>query len=184
VLVPVREPYEFVCDLRALAENISRERCIQWDPHPPKAVHREVDVAEVDVEVTIASTPEVEAIASTPKPAQVTPPAGETMSEVRVTNSPSTDAGVNVGPAWHIPMTQALQELPSQLDVDWPDSVALTPTPSNGTTRNLVEELDAVGASQPVDTPIVIPLSAFVEVSQIAQKAVTDATSISRCDVS
>jgi hypothetical protein len=62
--------------------------------------------------------------------------------------------------------------------------VAPTPTPSNATTRNLVEELDAVGASQPVDTPIVIPLSAFVEVSQIAQKAVTDATSISRCDVS
>jgi hypothetical protein len=180
VLVPLREPTEFLYDLRALAENISRERCTQWDPHPPRAVHRELDVVEVEVEATTASTPAVEVTGSdTPKVAQVTPPAVETESESRVTNSPSTDAGFNVGPAWHIPMTQALAELPSQLDVDWPDSVTPTPTPAHATTRNLVEELDAVGASQVVGTPVVIPLSAFGEVSQIAQEAVTDATRIS-----
>ena len=75
-------------------------------------------------------------------------------------------------------MTQekSLEDLPSQLDLDWQDSVSLTPTPSLATTRNLGQELEAVASSQVDDPPVVVAIDTFAEVSQIAQEAVMDAT--------
>ena len=61
------------------------------------------------------------------------------------------------GPAFHIPMTQdkTLEELPSQLDFDWQDSVSPEGTPA---VRTSMAE------------------SAFVEVSEIAHEAIAHAT--------
>lgn len=69
-----------------------------------------------------------------------------------------------VGPAFHIPMTQdkTLEELPSQLDFDWQDSVSPKGTPAVPTAM-------AVAPKDPEE-------SAFVEVSQIAHEAVVHAT--------
>ena len=174
-MVPLPEPTEFLYDLRAVAENISRERCVQWNVHPPKAAQRDVDVHVREVEVTNVSNSEA---VCNPQVVEVTPPLVEPECRVHFTKSPSTDPAVNVAPAWHIPMTQerSLQELPSQLDLDWPDSVTPTPPPSLAATRNLGKELEAVGSSQVVDTAVALPVDAFVEVSQIAQEAATDAS--------
>lgn len=61
-------------------------------------------------------------------------------------------------------MTQdkTLEDLPSQLDFDWQDSVSPNPTP--------------VVAAPSVVAPNVTEINAFVMVSQIAAKAVKDAT--------
>lgn len=69
-----------------------------------------------------------------------------------------------VGPAFHIPMTQdkTLEELPSQLEFDWQDSVSPKNTPTG---------------AEATDVPPTHPQeSAFIEVSQIAHEAVVDAT--------
>ena len=100
---------------------------------------------------------------------------------------PSADVGP-VGPAWHIPMTQerTLQDLPSQLELDWQDSVPSTPTASPAAIRvsstptaspaAIAEELGAVGPSQVVEPHVVVAVDTFAEVSQIAAEVVMDAT--------
>jgi hypothetical protein len=65
--------------------------------------------------------------------------------------------------------------LPSQVDSDWQDSVSPTPSPSLNAEQNLVEELDNVGKSQTVESPMVVAVDTFSEVSQIAQEAIMDA---------
>jgi hypothetical protein len=98
-------------------------------------------------------------------------------SNQNVEDADSRDVGVPIGPAWVIPMTQAksLEDLPSQLDMDWQDSVSLTPTPSLAATRNLNQELEAVASSQVVNPPEVVAVDTFAEVSQIAAEVVMDA---------
>lgn len=72
--------------------------------------------------------------------------------------------GTPLGPAFHIPMTQdrTLEELPSQIDIEWQDSVSPLPASALGTTA-------AAAPAYPQD-------SEFVEVSQIAQEAVVQAS--------
>ena len=100
-----------------------------------------------------------------------------TLSALRSTLTYGCRPGVPIGPAWVIPMTQAksLEDLPSQLDMDWQDSVSLTPTPSLAATRNLNQELEAVVSSQVVNPPEVVAVDTFAEVSQIAAEVVMDA---------
>jgi hypothetical protein len=84
---------------------------------------------------------------------------------------------VDVGPVFHIPMTQArsLEDLPSQLDFDWQDSVSANPTPAVGAARNLDGELEHVGTPRTVAAALDVGVDTFGEVSQIAQEAVMDA---------
>lgn len=177
-MVPPPVPTEFLYDLRAIAENVSRDRCVQWEVHPPKATDSEVVVPVGEVEVTNATNSVAVCKPQVAEVADVAPPLVEPESIVHVTNSLSPDPAVHVSPAFDIPMTQerSLQDLPSQLDVDWTESVAPTPTPSLAATRNLGEALEAVGSSQRVDTAVLMPDDAFVVVSQIAREAVTDAS--------
>ena len=74
----------------------------------------------------------------------------------------SANLATPVGPAFHIPMTQdkTLEELPSQIDFEWQDSVStiLTPAPATAATT----------AEAPKD----IEDNSFAEVSQIAEEAV------------
>ena len=178
-MVPPPKPTEFFYELRAVAENISRERCEQVEVHPPQAAHHEVDIHVTDMEVTNASNSENVCNSSIPQAAEVAQPSVEPESR---------DVGVHAGPAWHIPMTQerSLQDLPSQMDLDWQDPLTPTPTPSLAATRSLGEELEAVrssqivkhavGCSQVVEPAVVVSVDDFAEVSQIAQEAVTEAT--------
>ena len=75
----------------------------------------------------------------------------------------SGSLGTPVGPAFHIPMTQdkSLEELPSQIDIEWQESVS----------PNLTPALATSSAVAPKDTED----NAFVEVSQIAEEAVVNA---------
>ena len=95
-MVPPPEPTEFFYDLRAVAENVSRERCVQWVVHPPKAAQRDVDVPVCEVEVTNASNSEA---VCKPQVAEVAPPLVEPKCGVHVTDSLSTDPAVSVEPA-------------------------------------------------------------------------------------
>ena len=175
-MVPTPKPTEYLYELRAVAENISSSRSDQWEVHPPKAVQLEADVRGGEDEVSNANNSDNVDIVGRPTAAEVAQPLLEPECGQNAQKSPSADPVVNVGPAWQIPMTQegSLQDLPSQLDLDWQDSI--TPTPSLAATRNLGEELDAVVSSQVIETAVVMPVDAFVEVSQIAKEAVTDAT--------
>jgi len=58
-------------------------------------------------------------------------PEVEPESKENAEDAPYTDADAHIGPTWHIPMTEenSLQNLPSQLDLDWQDSVLFTPMP-------------------------------------------------------
>lgn len=177
-MVAPPEPTEFLYELRAVAENISRERCEQVEVHPPEAAHLEVHTHVTEMEVTNASNSDNVCNSSIPQAAEVAQPPVE----------PEFGFGVHVGPAWHILITQerSLQDLPSQMDLDWQDSVTPTPTRSPAATRSLGEELEAVGSSQVtehavgssqvVEPAVVESVDGFAEVSQIAQEAVTEAT--------
>ena len=103
-------------------------------------------------------------------------PEGEPESKESAEDPHSGDADARSEPAWDIPMTQdkSLQELPSQLDLDWQESVLPTPMPSLAAVRNLGEELEVVGATRNADPPVV--LDTFAEVSQIARESVMGAT--------
>lgn len=71
---------------------------------------------------------------------------------------------------------QSLVDLPSQLDFEWQDYVSPNPTPMLGTARNLGGELEVVGTPRNTTDPKAVGMDTFVEVSQIAQEAVRDAT--------
>ena len=178
VLVPPREPTEYLYDLRALAENISRDRCMHLEVHPTAPPEY---LQQCEPEVTNATNSDNICNVGTPatlgvvQVVDVQPQSKENVPSTDAEDVPSTDAETDIGPAWHIPMTQekSLQDLPSQLDVDWQDSVLPTPMPSLVAVRNLSSELDVVGSTQNVEPPVV--LDTFAEVSQIAQEAVMDA---------
>jgi hypothetical protein len=186
------EPTEYMYELRAVAENISRERGHNSEVYPQDTPLYGVPFEECEVQVTNASNAEVSQIAQEVTNAGnavnvsgvIIPDASEGVqhrveddSNQNVEDADSRDVGVPIGPAWVIPMTQAksLEDLPSQLDMDWQDSVSLTPTPSLAATRNLNQELEAVASSQVVNPPEVVAVDTFAEVSQIAAEVVMDA---------
>jgi len=76
----------------------------------------------------------------------------------------SGNLGTPLGPAFHIPMTQdkTLEDLPSQIDFEWQDSVCPLPTPAVRTT--------------PAAAPTGPENIELLEVSQIAQEAVVNLT--------
>lgn len=78
-----------------------------------------------------------------------------------------THVDVHVGPAWHILRIQdkTLQDLPSQLELDWQDSVSPRPNPSLNAAQKLSENLDVVGKSQTAEPPVVVAVGTFAEVS-------------------
>ncbi len=75
-------------------------------------------------------------------------------------------------------MTQGkrLEDLPSQLEFEWQDSVSLNSTPAHVTTRSLGGELDVVGTPRPTPEPEDLNADTFLQVSKIAHEAVVNAT--------
>jgi len=170
VLVPPRYQTEYLYELRLIAENISRERGLHSEVHPPVATIVPEHAPHCEPHVTGASDPDNICNVSTPQAPVDGQPEVDSGSKENTGDAPSAD----VGPAWlNISMTQekSLQDLPSQLDLDWQDSVLPTPMPSLAA-RNTGEELE--GSSPNVEPPIVV--DTFAEVSQIAQEAVMGAT--------
>ena len=131
VMAPPLERSGYLYELRAVAENIVRERGEHSEVHPPGL--------------------------SGGGPMEL----GE---EQEPLPGSSDNLGMPIGPAFHIPMTQdkTLEELPSQIEFEWQDSVAPNLTPAQATTI----------AAAPTSTED----NAFVEVSEIAQEAVVHAT--------
>lgn len=76
----------------------------------------------------------------------------------------SGNLGTPLGPSFHIPMTQdkSLEDLPSQIDFEWQDSVSPLPTPAPRTTAAAV--------------PSGVEDNEFITISQIAQEAAVHAT--------
>ena len=145
VMVPSLERSEYMEELRNIGDNIARERLEHSALHPPTQPMLPTDASSSEV---AQSRP------LTPTDLGASCKAGES-EDVQ----PSVEPHVpHVGPAFHIPMTQekSLEDLPSQMDFGWQESVSPNPTPVLGTTRNMGGE--------------------FVEVSQIAQEAARDAT--------
>ena len=77
-MVPPPVPTEFLYDLRAVAENVSRDRCVQWEVHPPKATDSEVVVPVGEVEVTNATNSVAVCKPQVAEVADVAPPPGGT----------------------------------------------------------------------------------------------------------
>lgn len=167
-------PTEYLYELRAIAENITRERCQDADVHKPQTTLLEEDIHHCEQQVTNATTANTSCDPSIREASEVVRPLVEPKSKHMANDPPSADVGP-VGPAWHIPMTQerTLQDLPSQLELDWQDSVPSTPTASPAA---IAEELGVVGPSQVVKPHVVVAVDTFAEVSQIAAEVVMDAT--------
>lgn len=170
-------PTEYLYELRAIAENITRERCQVADVHKPQPTFHEEDIHHCEEQVTNAGTANTSADPSIPEASEAVRPLVEPESSHMANDPPSIDAGP-VGPAWHIPMTQerTLQDLPSQLDLEWQDSVSSTPTPSPAAIQ-VSHELNAeeLGAVEP-SLVVEVAVDTFAEVSQIAAEVVLDAT--------
>lgn len=176
VLVPPRYETDYLYELRAIAENISRERCQHSEVNTTAAVLIPQYIPQCGLQVTDACEPDNVCNVGTPQASEVVTPEVEPESKESAEDPHSGDADARSEPAWDIPMTQdkSLQELPSQLDLDWQESVLPTPMPSLAAVRNLGEELEVVGATRNADPPVV--LDTFAEVSQIAQESVMGAT--------
>lgn len=139
-MVPPLEQHEFMSELRNIADNILRER---WE-------HVEVHQRGHSMQEPIES-------ADVHKPLEG--------SAVQESNPDvSGNLGAPVGPAFDIPMTQqkTLEELPSQIDLEWQGSISPSLTPNEATTS-------AVTTKDTED-------NAFAEVQQIAEEAAEHAT--------
>ena len=159
-MVPPQEPTEDLYELRAIADNVVRERCETSEVHPPISKQYESDVLRCKVEATNATNVGNMNLSNADVVKDVQPPV-EPQSNKHAEDSVSTHGDVHVGPACRILMTQA--------ELDWQDSVSRAPSSSFNATQNLPNDIDVVGRFQTtVDT--------FAEVSQIAEEAVMDAT--------
>jgi hypothetical protein len=175
LLVPPHYPTEYLFELRCVAENISRERGLHSEVHPPASTLVPQQAPQCEPQVTDAIASDGICNVGTSEASGVEQPAVDPESKENAGNAPSSGADAHIGPAWlNIPMTQekSLQDLPSQLDLDWQDLVLPTPMPSLAA-RNPGEELEVVGSTQNVEPPVVV--DTFAEVSQIAQEAVVGA---------
>ena len=150
-MVPSLERSEYMYELREIAANIVMERCKHGE------VSLGLDAGHVDNGKVADVTDDVE-----PHGADV---------------SPSQHEDVQVGPAFHIPMTQekTLHDLPSQLDIDWQESASQGPIDIAATARNLTDELDVASTLLNAALPVHVEVDTFVQVSQIAHEAVMDA---------
>ena len=113
-------------------------------------------------------------------PAHATPARESTSCGASQPSSqPCPQSPAHVGPAFHIPMTQgkSLEDLPSQLDFEWQDSVSPNSIAAHVTARSLGGELDVVGTPQPPVGACEVDVNTFGQVSQIAREACVDATS-------
>ena len=160
VMVPQLERSEYLCELRNIAENIVREHLEHSDVHPPAKVEPEIE-ERADVQESCRESSANVGNADASEDEQ--PPPQTTRGTM---DSPCTPEAM---PAFVIPMTQdkTLEELPSQLDFEWQDSVSPNPTPA------VVG--DAVAAAS-VGKTNVMEDNTFVLVSQIAEEAVKNAT--------
>lgn len=152
VMVQPLERREYLYELRGVSENIVQERLEQLQVRSrnmwPETFERGKVQESANVGVLDAS--EVEQA----------PP----HSPNATMDSTSTPDDSQAIPAFHIPMTQgkSLEELPSQLDFEWTESVAPNPMPV----------VDAASVVPPHDPE----LNSFVMVSQIASEAVKNAS--------
>lgn len=153
-MVPKLENPEYMYELRSVADNIVRERWMHSEVHAPT---RTEGVESYKV-----------------------PDGSDGVQPPLVAHPANDEDSIHVGPAFNIPMTQekSLEDLPSQLDFDWQDSVPPGPSTSSAIARNLDEELhvSCTPATEPADTHS--DTNKFAEVSQIAQEAVMVATQI------
>jgi hypothetical protein len=175
-MVPSLERAEYLEDLRNLADNIVRDRLEHSDVHPLAHGMPRTPASSCEVAQSNPQSPTYRGASSKVVGSDVMIPSVEALSGV-VEESQQEQGDVDVGPAFHIPMTQAksLEDLPSQLDFDWQDSVLANPTPAVGAARNLDGELEHVGTPRTVAAALDAGMDTFVEVSQIAQEAVMDA---------
>lgn len=172
-MVPSLERTEFMDELRAVADNIVRDRLEHAEVHPIAHATPTTDVTSCDVAQRSPKSPaSIGTLGKAGASEDVQRPL-EAPSQDDARHSPFPHGVEPVGPAFHIPMTQSksLEDLPSQLDFEWQDAVSPNSTPAHVTARNLGGELEVVGTSRPA-----ADVNAFVEVSHIAQEAVHDAT--------
>ena len=164
-MVPSLERSEYMDELRNIADNIVRERLEHSEVHAPS--HSGLPAVASSCEVAQSRPPTPFDVGTSAKAAashDVQPSAEKLVGDA--------------GPAFHIPMTQdkSLEDLPSQLDFDWQESQSPNPTPGLGTSRNLGGELDVVGTPRSTAGPVDVGMETFMEVSQIAEEAVREAT--------
>jgi hypothetical protein len=174
-MVPTLERAEYLEDLRNLADNIVKDRLEHSDIHPIAWGQPSTPASSCEVAQSHPQTPTHRATSTKVTGSEDVIPSAEAQTGV-VEESQSLQGDVDVGPAFHIPMTQAksLEDLPSQLDFDWQDSVSANPTPAAA--RSLDGELEHVGTPRIVAAAVDEGIPTFIEVSQIAQEAVMDAT--------
>ena len=155
-MVPSLERSEYMYELREIGDNIARERCKQAE------VNLGLDTGVADG-CKVADAADV-----------VEPGVAPTVTD----DSPSQREDVDVGPAFHIPMTQekTLGDLPSQLDFDWQESESQGPRIATSSARNIGEDLDGASTTFNPALPGDMQVESFVQVSQIAHEAVMDAT--------
>lgn len=172
------ERNEYLEELRSIADNIVRERLEQSEVLPTSHSIPATDVTSCDVPQPCPPSPcSISTVgkAVTPDDVQrpVEPPAAEDARHY-----PRSHGVDDVVPAFDIPMTQgkSLEDLPSQLDFEWQDSVYPNSTPAHVTARSLGGELDVVGTSRPTTEHNNVGVDTFLRVSQIAREAVVDAT--------
>ena len=130
-MVPPLEPSEYIPELRNVADIIVRDRLEHNEVHEVRHDAHDVEVEEpVDHADVQESFPEG-----------------------------SGNLGTPVGPAFHIPMTQekSLEDLPSQIDFEWQDSVSLNLTPAQATNVEVPEIVEATEhrIEQDANPPIV-----------------------------
>ena len=164
VMVPSLERTEYLEEVRNIVDNIVRERLEHSEVLPASHSTPVAEVTSCAVPQADSQSPCSISTAGNPGAACDVQPRGEPPA--------AEDTRQHVGPAFDIPMTQgkSLEDLPSQLDFEWQDSVSPNSTPAHVTARSLGGELDVVGTSRP------ITVDTFVQVSQIAREAVLDAT--------
>lgn len=160
VMVPPMERSECIWELCNIAENIVRERLEHSEVHPP--ARGDPDISErADLQQSCRESSGLLGNAEASEVEQ--PPPQSTCVSI---DSPCTPEAM---PAFVIPMTQekTLEDLPSQMDFDWQDSVSPNPTPA---------DVGVAVAAASVGDPKVVEVDAFVIVSQIAEEAVKSAT--------
>lgn len=164
-MVPSLERSEYMDELRNIADNIVKERLEHSEVRPVAQSVLPTDASDSEVASTRPQTPTNVGTSATACVSEVVQPSVEPLA-------------ADVGPAFHIPMTQvsSLEDLPNQLDFEWQDSVSANPESILGTARNLGAELEAVGTQRNTAAPKDVGMATFVEVSQIAQEAAKDAT--------
>lgn len=122
-MIPSLERSPFIDELRNIADNLVRERLEQTEVQPPVQYGPQTqDPGEVQESFreSCANLGNADRSEVDQPPPQSTP---ATM------DSPSTPVGLQAIPSFVIPMTQekTLEDLPSQMDFDWQDSVSPNP---------------------------------------------------------